>query len=321
MKRTTRPYDGGMIVVAGEALIDLVVQPNGALAAVPGGGPFNTARTIARLGGEVAFLGVLSTDRFGARLRDALADDGVDLSMTATTNAPSTLAIAELDDRGGATYRFYTAGTSAPELTADAVTAVLATQPTAFHLGSLGLVLEPIASALAAGTAAIEGRTLVMLDPNCRPALIRDRMAWLDRIHTVLARTDIVKLSVDDLACLDPGIDPAAAARRLLDRGPAVVLLTDGPRDARVLTREAAFELPVPPVQVVDTIGAGDAFGGAFLAYWIERGLSRTDLPDVAALREAVIFAIDVAAATCQQAGADPPRRSQIPQRLGPSLG
>jgi fructokinase len=309
-----------MIVVAGEALIDLVVQPDGDLAAVPGGGPFNTARAIARLGGEVAFLGVLSSDRFGARLGDALADDGVDLSMTSRSDAPTALAIAEVDDHGGATYRFHTAETAAPELTAEAVAAAHATRPAAFHLGSLGLVLEPMASALAAGIAAIDERTLVMLDPNCRPALIRDRAAWLGRLHAVLARTDVVKLSVDDLACLEPGVEPEAATRRILDRGLAVVLLTDGPRDVRVATRHRIFEVSVPPVQVVDTIGAGDAFGGAFLARWIERGLNRIDLRDAEALRDAVTFAIDVAVAICQRPGADPPRRSPLELRSGPSL-
>ena len=86
-----------MIIVAGEALIDRIVQPDGREVAVPGGGPFNTARTIGRLGGEVAFLGRLSTDRSGMALRAALAADGVDLRWVASTDAATTEAIAELD--------------------------------------------------------------------------------------------------------------------------------------------------------------------------------------------------------------------------------
>jgi len=115
-----------MIVVAGEALIDLLAHPDGRMVAVPGGGPFNTARTIGRLGGTVGFLGRLSTDRFGTLLRDALVRDGVDLSLTTSTDEPTTLAVAELDERGAATYRFHTAETSAPGLTVDAVRAALA---------------------------------------------------------------------------------------------------------------------------------------------------------------------------------------------------
>lgn len=301
-----------MIVVAGEALIDLLVHPDGRLAAVPGGGPFNTARTIARLGGGVAFLGRLSSDRFGRVLRDALARDGVDLSMTATTGAPTTLAVAELDERGAATYRFHTAETSAPELTLDAVLAALATRPDAFHLGTLGLVLEPMASALAAGIASADERTLVMLDPNCRPLVIRDRAAYLDRFHSVMARADVVKASADDLAYLAPEMAAAEAARVLLDLGPSVVLLTDGGRTVRVVTREVGFDVAVPPIDVVDSVGAGDAFGGAFLARWIERGWGRIDLSNAAALRETVALAIQVAGATCRRAGADPPRRAEL---------
>jgi fructokinase len=303
-----------MIVVAGEALIDILVQPDGRLAAVPGGGPFNTARTIGRLGGQVAFLGRLSSDRFGGVLRDALAGDGVDLSLTEPTDAPTTLAIAEIDDDGAATYRFHTADTSAAELSRDAVEAALATRPRAVHLGTLGLVLDPIAEALATEVVAVGVETLVMLDPNCRPGVVRDRAAYLDRLERVEARADVVKVSVDDLAYLAPDRLPGAAAGSILDRGPAVVLVTDGPRPVLIVTTSGVVEVAVPAVAVVDTVGAGDAFGGGFLARWIERGAGRSDLTDAAALRDAVAFAVGVAVRTCQRPGADPPRRADLPR-------
>src|SRR6187401_1361607 len=135
---------GRMIVVAGEALIDILVQPDGRLTAVPGGGPFNTARTIGRLGGQVAFLGRLSTDRFGGILRDGLTESRVDLSLAEATDAPTTLAIAELDDAGAASYRFHTTDTSAAALSPDAVETALARRPRAVHLGTLGLALDPV---------------------------------------------------------------------------------------------------------------------------------------------------------------------------------
>lgn len=300
-----------MIVVAGEALIDLLVHPDGRLAATAGGGPFNTARTIARLSGSVAFLGCLSTDRFGASLRDALAADGVDLSLTRSTDAPTTLAIAELDGAGAATYRFHTAETSAPDVRAADVAAAIATRPTALHLGTLGLVLEPIATALAAVASAVPQETLVMLDPNCRPAVIPDRAAYVARLATVLARADVVKVSRDDLAYLDPGAAPVEAARALTRRGAAVVLLTDASRAVIVVTASETFELGVPPVDVVDTVGAGDAFGGGFLARWIECGHGRADLADMPAVCDTVSLAIAVASATCQRVGADPPNRAE----------
>jgi len=302
-----------MIVVAGEALIDLLVHPDGRLAATPGGGPFNTARTIGRLDAEVAYLGCLSSDRFGSVLREALARDGVDLSLAGATDAPTTLAVAELDDRGAAIYRFHTADTSAPGLSQGAVAAALATRPRAFHLGTLGLVLEPMASALAAGVAhAADDEMLVMVDPNCRPLVIPDRAIYLDRLRAVMARADVVKVSADDLAYLAPGVAIVAAARALLDGGPTAVLLTDGGRAVVVLTGAETFEVPVPAVEVVDSVGAGDAFGGAFLARWIGRGLRRSDLTDPLALRDAVTLAVEVASLTCRRPGADPPRRAEL---------
>ena len=257
-----------MIVVAGEALIDLLIDPDGGWprsraagrSTRPGRSPGSAARSRSL---------VLSTDRFGRVLHDALEADGVDLSVTTTTDAPTTLAIAELDERGGATYRFHIAGTSAGSLRADALAAALATRPAALHVGTLGLVIEPMASVLSSGVGGADERTLVMLDPNCRPLAVADRTAYLERIDAVLARTDVVKASLDDLAYLRPGIAATDAAREMLGRGPAVAILTDGGRPVRVMTRDAVVEVPVPQVEVVDTVGAGDAFGGAFLARWI----------------------------------------------------
>jgi fructokinase len=301
-----------MIVVAGEALIDLIVHPDGRLAAAPGGGPFNTARTIARLGVRVAFLGRLSDDRFGRILRDALERDGVDLSLVETTGAPTTLAIAELDDDGTATYRFHTADTSAPGLSGEAVRAAVAAGPRALHVGTLGLVLEPLAQALLEGVRHASPATLVMLDPNCRPHVIADRPAYLARLDALLGRADVVKVSADDLAYLAPDSSTRAAALELLARGPAAILLTDGPNPVVCMTPRSTFQVAVPATPVVDTVGAGDAFSGAFLARWVERGFGRDELADEAAVREALALAIEVATLTCRRPGADPPRRAEL---------
>jgi fructokinase len=245
-------------------------------------------------------------------LRDALAIDGVDLSLAEVTAAPTTLAIAELDDSGTATYRFHTAATSAPALTGEAVRAAIATNPQALHVGSLGLVLQPMAQALADGVVRTAPATLVMIDPNCRPLVVPDRSAYLERLAAVLRRADIVKVSAADLAYLAPEAPAVVAARELLDKGPAAVLLTDGPNPVVCLTPTSTFEVDVPHAPVVDTVGAGDAFGGAFLAHWIERGFGRDELADEAALREALGLAIQVATLSCGRSGADPPRRDEL---------
>jgi fructokinase len=302
-----------VIVVAGEALTDLLVRPDGSISAVPGGSMFNAARTIARLGQSVAFVGRLSDDGFGRTLRTALIADGVDGSLIEATSAPTTLAIAELDDGGSASYRFHWAETAAPGLSVAAVRAGIERHPEVLYVGSLGLVFEPMASSIADGVASAARATLVMLDPNCRPAVIADRRAYRDRLSAVARRADLLKLSREDLDFLSPGIEPIEAMRAWAGEGPAVVLLTNGAKPVVAVGRTFAFEVPVPDVTVVDTVGAGDAFGGAFVARWVEVGLGRAELADEGAVHETVGWAVQVAARTCARAGADPPYRHELP--------
>jgi fructokinase len=204
------PARSSPIVVAGEALVDLVIDTAGEVTAKLGGGPFNTARTIGRLGLPVTFLGVVSSDRFGNQLYTALMADGVAANGIVRTDLPTTLAAAELDDGGAATYHFYFAGTSAPALTE--VPPGLAA-PAAVHAGTLGLVLEPMATTLLAYLADLPDTTLVMLDPNCRPAVVADRAAFTARVREACRRADVVKVSTDDIEFLSPGKIGRASCR------------------------------------------------------------------------------------------------------------
>ena len=90
-----------MIVVVGEALVDLVVGADGAITAKPGGAPFNVARACARLGAPVVLVAALSTDRFGQRLMAELRADGVDTEQVQRVDMPTSLAVAELDAGSG----------------------------------------------------------------------------------------------------------------------------------------------------------------------------------------------------------------------------
>jgi len=302
-----------MIVVAGESLIDLIVGADGRVEAIPGGGPYNVARTLGRLGQAVAFLGRMSTDRFGSMLRAGLAAEAVDLGLVPMTDAPTLLAVAELDAGGAATYHFYAAGTAAPGLTAADVPDGLPASTTALHVGTLGLVFEPMAATIEAIVASAPPDVLVVADPNCRPTAIADPASYRARLERVLGRVDIVKASVDDLAWLYPGTVPVDAARRLTGYGPAAVLVTDGGRPVRLVTATRDMELAVPAVRVVDTVGAGDAFGAGFLAAWTATGRGRADLGDEAALMAATRFAIEVGALTTTRAGAEPPTIAELP--------
>ncbi|MGZ4633133.1 MAG: carbohydrate kinase family protein [Actinomycetes bacterium] len=309
-----------MIVVAGESLVDLIARGD-ELRAVPGGGPYNVARTIARLGQPSVYLGSLSTDRFGERLREGLRADGVDDRWAPRTEDPTTLAVAQIGADGAATYGFYVDRTSAADLSQAQALKALEVDPDIVYVGTLGLVLEPAAASYEALVDAAEPRVIVAVDPNCRAGAIHDDAAYRARIDRVLARADLVKVSTDDLDYLTPEDDYLAGAARLLSRGPSVVLLTDGGRDVHVVAEKFHRVVPVPPVEVVDTVGAGDSFLGAVLSCWIAAGHGRDELTDEETVVGAVQFGIAISAVTCGRVGADPPRADELSPELRSFLG
>jgi fructokinase len=307
-----------MIAVIGEALIDLVADSDGRFAARPGGAGFNTARTIGRLGVTPAFLDRLSGDGFGRLLRSTLDSDGVMLAVPEPTDLPTTVALVDVDVAGVPRYRFYLDGTSAPALEYPALARAVPAGVTALHAGGLALAVEPIATSidrLIAGD--LPPGVLLMVDPNFRPEVITDREGYLARLSRILRRADVVKVSSEDLAYLAPRAAASAAAAGLLGQGPALVLLTDGPHPARALLPEAELTAEVPAVRVVDTVGAGDAFGGAFLAWWSGNGLTRSDLHRAGPVREALQAATEAASLTVTRAGAEPPWLAEVRDRPG----
>jgi fructokinase len=297
-----------VIVVAGEALVDLLVQPDGSIAAVPGGGPYNTARAIARLGPPVAWLGGLSSDRFGRLLETGLVADGVALQLIQRTHLPTTLALAELDVDGRATYRFYSEGTAASQVSGGVA---LPAGTRAVHVGSLGLVLEPIGTTVESLVAALPDDVLLMVDPNCRPSITGERDAYLARLERVLRRADILKASREDLAYLRPDEQVADAARWVASLGPRAVIVTDGAAPVTVLADGVMQIVEVPRVEVADTIGAGDTFGGAALAWLAHEGSTRATF-DVGVALGAARFGVRAAAIACTRPGADPPTLPEL---------
>lgn len=309
-----------MILVCGEALIDLVPAdpPRTDHALVPrlGGGPFNTGVALGRLGVATGFCGRFSTDGFGRRLRAALADAGVDLSLAAEGPENTSLAVVDLDDAGNARYRFYVEGTADRRLGPADVPTALPVATRACHFGTLSLVLEPGATTLerlmvTASTAGL----VVALDPNVRPALIADRDAYRRRLTGWLGLADVVKVSADDLAWLEPDEAVPAVLERWCAHGPSVVVCTAGPAEATAMGPRGLVTVPAPPVTVADTIGAGDAFNAGLLA-WLD-GHDRLDPEALGALAfdelsAAVGFAVAVAASTCTRPGADPPWRDEL---------
>ena len=310
-----------MIVVAGEALIDLVVTPDGQVAARPGGSPYNAARSLARLGAETTFLGRLAGDGLGRLLRERLAAEGAAIGVPEPSSRPSTLAVATLDQAGSADYAFYLDGTAGADLDYEALKKALPAGATTLHVGDLGLVMEPVGAAIERLISSdVPPQVLVLLDPNCRPSAVADQEAYRRRIGVIARRADIVKASTEDLAYLYPDVPPEEAAKALLDSGPSLVLVTDGPSPALAFLPGSVLAEEIPNVTVVDTIGAGDAFGGGFLAWWTAHGLGQADLGGPAPARDALVgqalrAAVAAAALTCARPGADPPTLAELQAR------
>ncbi|GAA2148424.1 carbohydrate kinase family protein [Glycomyces algeriensis] len=304
-----------MIGVIGEALIDLNVDQEDARRPVahPGGSPMNVAVTLGRLGSAVAFLGRLSGDAFGRFLRTHLAESDVDLRWIVDAAEPTSLAIVSVGPGGSADYAFHVDGTAdwqwAPS--------ELPRQPglDAVHAGSLALAVDPGGPAIEQWLEELSAHTTISLDPNVRPALLGDREAYRARLERWLEFAAIVKVSDEDLEWIWPGSDPAELADAWIAQGRKLVVITRGGKGSLVRTGGAAFDVPAAPVDMVDTVGAGDSFGGALLDWLDRNGRLRPD--DLARLtaseaREAVDFASQVAAITCSRAGANPPYRSEI---------
>jgi fructokinase len=300
-----------VIVVAGEALIDLVPQGTGALADLkpaPGGGPYNTAVALGRLGSPTAFCSRTSRDAFGEALLDGLRKADVDVSAVQRGAEPTTLAVATIDENGSAAYSFYVDGT-ADRLFAAPESLPVGTRALSF--GTCSLVLEPGASAYEAlmRTAAAQG-VFTALDPNIRAGLIPDADAYRARFKSWLPSVSLLKLSEEDAHWL--GGTPS----EWLAAGPSAVVITHGGDGLTAFTRGGAvYSVPGEKVAVVDTIGAGDTVNAALL-----HGLAAQDALSAEALlglgadgwTRLLRFAARAAAITCSRAGAEPPYASEL---------
>ncbi|MDF3301999.1 carbohydrate kinase family protein [Streptomyces tropicalis] len=300
-----------MIVVAGEALIDLVPQGTGALAELRpalGGGPYNTAVALGRLGSPTAFCSRTSRDAFGEALLDGLRRAGVDVSGVQRGDEPTTLAVATVGTDGSAAYSFYVEGSADRLFRAPAA---LPAGTRAASFGTCSLVLEPGASAYEEllRTAAGQG-VFTALDPNVRAGLIPDADAYRARFASWLPTVSLLKLSEEDARWL------GGTPREWLAAGPSAVVVTRGGHGITAHTRDGAVHcVPGEEVDVVDTIGAGDTVNAALLHGLSETGaLSADGLAGLGAegWNRLLRFAARAAAVTCSRAGAEPPYASEV---------
>ena len=306
-----------MIVIGGEALVDLV-DDGGSRRAVAGGGPFNTAIAFGRLGVPVGFLGAISRDDYGHMLAEQLIEVGVDTSLVRWSDAPTPRALVHRLQDGKNEYRFDLSGTALVDLTPEQLP-VLPDDAWAIHVGTLALAVDPPAGAYEALVDREAGRRRIVLDPNVRPVVFGDVITYRRRFERLAQLADLVKLSEDDAAWIYPGLTAEEVLKLILGFGPQVVAVTRGKHGAIAGSGDAIVDIAGIPVVVVDTVGAGDSFGAALIAALIDEGdfgSDATRLPDESVLARAVSYAVAASAITCTRTGATPPSRAEIASQL-----
>lgn len=307
-----------MILCCGEALIDMLPRTTTAgeagFAPCPGGAVFNTAIALGRLGVPSGLLSGVSTDMLGEILADALTASGVDGRFLVRSARPTTLAFVKLVD-GQARYAFYDENTAGLMLTQDDLATLPAGVGTLFF-GGISLVNDPAANTYEALQARECAARVTMIDPNIRPGFIAGKEAvYRARIDRMIARSDIVKLSDEDLHWLIGPGEPEALARAVLGKGPKLVFVTEGAAGARAVTAQQNRFVAAPKVRVVDTVGAGDTFNAGVLAALQGAGaLTKARLAALNApeLDAALSLGTRAAAVTVSRAGANPPWRQDL---------
>lgn len=308
----TDPAATTLTLVLGEALVDVVRRPDGSVAEHPGGSPANVAIGLARLGHDVAFATRLGDDAYGAAITSHLTDSAVHLVNAPDGHATSS-AQATIGSDGAATYVF--------DLRWDLPPVDLA-GVSHVHTGSIAAVLEPGAGVVRAALAAARESATVSYDPNARPALMGAPEPARRRVEELIALTDVVKASDEDIAWLYPGRTIDEVLRHWGRLGPALTLATRGGSGVTVYVPATGSmqDRPVAPVDVVDTVGAGDSFMSGLVSGLLDAGL----LGGVAArdrlaragddeIRPAVDRALACSRITVSRAGANPPTRAELP--------
>ncbi len=307
-----------MFVVCGEALMDVFAVGESAagvaLDARVGGSPFNVAIGLARLGQPVAFLSSVSRDFLGDRLVRALDAEGVRTDTVRRVDAPTTLSLVGLNAAGVPGYVFLGHGAADRQLDAAALDSLPQTTA-AIHVGSYATVVEPVASTLRQLIQRDRDRRLIAYDPNVRLNVEPDLERWRAMLGWMLPRCHVLKISDEDLALLHPGMSPQAFIGQAIGHGVELAVVTRGGEGAIGATRSSMAQAGARSVEVIDTVGAGDTFQAALLAWLAERGaLAASALRALveADLGAALAFAAEAAALTCSRRGADLPRRAEL---------
>ena len=303
---------GAPLVVVGESLVDIVLDLEGNTIEAVGGSPLNVAVGLARLEVPTLFITEVGDDEHGRRVVEHVRSSGAEITPTSVQPGRRTAtATARLGADDRVSYEFDLAweleAQELPELSG-------------LHVGSLGASLSPGRPAVVdLARQAAANDVFVSYDPNIRPAFLHERkQAWLDTLE-LAALSTLIKVSEDDLELLRPDESSVSPARELLaGRCTELVIITRAAAGAIAISDLFQLEVPAPPVELVDTLGAGDSFMSAVLAILTGWGIPATTPGGLGALDEDRVStllgsAMTVAAVTCSRRGANPPTRSELP--------
>jgi len=294
--------------VCGEALIDVLVA-----GAVVGGGPANSAKAMARLGRSVEFIGGISTDDYGQQITEELHRDGVGLKLSLVSEKPTATAKVTLDEEGGASYLFTLDKTVTFDFSGSWLPDPSHLKIGVLHIGSLATIVEPGAQSLYEWAMKVAEFAPVVFDPNVRSTYLSDRTRYLESVERWISISTVVKASDDDIAWLHPDTEMVTVAKSWIQSGVEIVVITRGENGLIAVTSDEIIEVPGFPVDVVDTVGAGDTVGAVIVDAILEYGIFnlRGEV-----LRKALDCAGLAAAITCSRAGAQPPTKMDLANRI-----
>ncbi|MFJ2992644.1 carbohydrate kinase [Pandoraea sp. NPDC087047] len=294
------------LLVFGEALTDLIRQPDGDArqwVSRAGGACWNVARVCAAMGVATGYGGAISTHApFGTELLALSREAGLDERYLQAVDAPPLVAVVHRHDPPA----YFFLGEGAADLAFDPAALPAGWQDAArvAHFGCISLVREPLAGTLLSIAAQLHARGVaISFDPNLRNLM---GPAYLATFARMAKLATWLKLSVEDLRGLYPSLtddDALAEVRRIAPQ--AGLLLTNGARGMQLQMPDGTtFVQPAYTVDVADTVGAGDAAIGGWLA-----SLSRAPH---APLAEHLHRAAAAAALACTRTGAHAPQWNEV---------
>ena len=311
-----------MIVIGGDAIVDLIDRGQRLFEACPGGSTLNCALAAGQLGSQVLYVSTLSTDSYGDLLVNRLTECHVSLRTDARSSAYTSLAVVSLDETNQPSYAFYREGTADRDIPVADIVASFPETMSIFHVGSCALIpTEDQDAWLQVVKAAKDCGALISIDPNCRPSMTQDPIAYREGIARFLHVADLIKCSDEDLEYLHPEWTDRALEKFIATYSPQLCVYTEGAEGLRAFTKlgvsaQVSASLPGP---LSDTVGAGDSVHGTLLSEIDRLDLVGQQLSELneSQLTDMLLLASRVAGVNCTRAGCQPPTREEVAEIFG----